>query len=63
MATHGLTLDQHDAVVAQYDGGIRWVDDELRGWVEEWRADGAYDDALFIVSSDHGEGLAQRRKK
>ena len=63
MATHGLTLDQHDAVVAQYDGGIRWVDDELRGWVEEWREDGAYDDALFIVSSDHGEGLAQRRKR
>jgi len=63
MATHGLTLDQHDAVVAQYDGGIRWVDDELKGWVEEWRDDGAYDDALFIVSSDHGEGLAQRRKR
>ena len=61
MANHKLTPDQHEAVVAQYDGGIRYVDDELRSWVQEWRDDGAYDDALFIVTSDHGEGLAQRR--
>lgn len=63
MATHGLSPDQHDAVVAQYDGGIRYVDDELRSWAEEWQRDGSFDDAVVIVTSDHGEGLAQRRKK
>jgi len=62
-AYHGLTHDQHDAVVAQYDGGIRYLDDEIKSWVKDWRKDGAYDDALFVVTSDHGEGLAQRRKK
>ena len=63
MATHGLNPDQHDAVIAQYDGGIRYVDDELRTWAEEWRSSGTFDDAVVIITSDHGEGLAQRRKK
>jgi len=63
MATHGLSPDQHEAVVAQYDGGIRYVDDELRTWVEEWRSAGAFDDAVVVVTSDHGEGLAQRRRR
>ena len=63
MATHGLSPDQHDAVVAQYDGGIRYIDDELRAWANEWRAGGTFDDAVVIITSDHGEGLAQRRKR
>jgi len=63
MGNHGLTPDQHDAVVAHYDGGIRYVDDELGSWVKQWRADGAFDDAVVVVTSDHGEGLAQRRKR
>jgi arylsulfatase A-like enzyme len=63
MATHGLNIEQKDAVVAQYDGGIRYVDDELRTWAEEWRSSGTFDDAVVIITSDHGEGLAQRRKK
>ncbi len=63
MGSHNLSLDQHDAVVAQYDGGIRYVDDELRAWSEEWREAGTFDDAVVIVTSDHGEGLAQRRKR
>ena len=63
MADHGLTPDQHDAVIAQYDGGIRYVDDEIRSWVDDWRESDNFEDALFIVTSDHGEGLAQRRRK
>jgi len=63
MATQGLSPDQRDAVVAQYDGGIRYIDDELRAWTREWRAAGTFDDAVVIITSDHGEGLAQRRKK
>jgi len=63
LANHGLTPEQHEAVVAQYDGGIRYVDDELRSWVKEWRANDAFDDAVVVVTSDHGEGLAQRRKR
>ena len=63
MAHHGLTPDQHEAVVAQYDGGIRQVDDELRSWAEEWTQTANFSDTLLIITSDHGEGLAQRRKR
>jgi arylsulfatase len=62
-AHHGLSPDQHDAIVAQYDGGIRQVDDELRTWANEWRTTHNFDDTLLIITSDHGEGLAQRRKR
>lgn len=56
-----LPKEQQDAVVAQYDGGIRYVDDNLRAMWEEWGEPHAFDDALVVVTSDHGEGLAQRR--
>ena len=39
------------------------MDDELGSWVKQWRADGAFDDAVVVVTSDHGVGLAQRRKR
>ena len=57
---HPVTPEQHEAIVAQYDGGIRYVDDKLRAWVGAWREEGFFDDALTIITSDHGEGLYQR---
>ena len=56
------TEEQVEALIALYDGSIRYVDDLIASWVEEWRADGLLDDALLIVTSDHGEGLWQRDK-
>ena len=57
------TEEQIEALVALYDGSIRYVDDLIASWVEEWRADGLLDDALLIITSDHGEGLWQRGSK
>ena len=54
-----LSETERAALVALYDGGIRYVDDKLAGWVADWRADGWLDDALLIVTSDHGEALGQ----
>ena len=59
--TQGL-LDEPaiEGLVALYDGGIRYIDDQLADWIEGWRADGLLDGALLIVTADHGEALCQR---
>ena len=56
-----LPKEKRDAVVAQYDGGIRYVDDSLRAIWNEWSEPHGFDDAVVVVTSDHGEGLAERR--
>ncbi len=60
---HEVTEEQHEAIVALYDGGIRFVDQVIGEWIEEWREGGLLEDTLLIVTSDHGEGLAQHVRK
>lgn len=55
-----VTAEQVEAYVALYDGSVRYVDDLIASWIEAWRASGLLDDAILIVTSDHGEGLWQR---
>lgn len=45
--------------VAQYDGAIAYVDSLLGGFFDELKRLGLYDDALILVSSDHGESLTE----
>ena len=45
--------------VALYDSGVRSMDDRLRRWVRFWREEGLLDDAILIITSDHGEALGQ----
>jgi len=62
-ANAGLTkLDEEEleAMVSLYDAKIRYVDDTLRRWFQEWRDAGALDNTLVIITSDHGESLGQR---
>jgi arylsulfatase A-like enzyme len=56
----GVSESQHEAIVGMYDGGIRYVDTKLGEWIEELRGRGLFEGSLFIVTSDHGEGLLQR---
>lgn len=49
-----------EAVVALYDGGIRYVDSVLEAWFTDWGERGLLENTLVIVTSDHGEGLRQR---
>lgn len=46
-----------DDVIASYDEGIAAVDAELGRFLELLEAAGLYDDALIIVTSDHGESF------
>jgi arylsulfatase A-like enzyme len=59
--TQGLLDEQAvEGLVALYDGGIRYVDDQLAEWIEGWKASGLLDETLLIVTADHGEALLQR---
>jgi arylsulfatase A-like enzyme len=59
----GVTPEQHEALVALYDGGIRYVDAKLEKWIEGWRASGLLDSSLLVITADHGEGLNQRKQR
>ncbi len=45
--------------VSQYDGDLRYVDDQIDDLFAAYRALGRWDDALVIVTSDHGESFAE----
>jgi arylsulfatase A-like enzyme len=55
--------EEHEAIVALYDGGVRYIDTKLGEWLEFWKSEGILDDALVIITSDHGEGLYQRGER
>jgi arylsulfatase A-like enzyme len=54
-------ISREDAryVSTLYDGCIRYVDGMLAGFFDELRAAGIYDDALIVVTSDHGEEFGE----
>ena len=54
------TAGQREAIAGLYDSGVRYIDDRIGRWLEEWKAAGFYDQSLIIVTSDHGEGLCER---
>jgi arylsulfatase A-like enzyme len=47
--------------VAQYDGGIRYVDSLLSAFFDALKADGLYDSSLIVITADHGESLTEHR--
>ena len=55
-----LTPGQLRTLVAYYDGGIRHVDARLAQWFARLEEEGFLDNALVLVTSDHGEALGQR---
>lgn len=47
-------LDSHRD---QYDTAVRYTMDELGGWLSWLEREGLYDEALIVVTADHGEEL------
>jgi arylsulfatase A-like enzyme len=45
----------YDYVVAQYDGEISYVDQQIGRMVDHLKTTGLWDDSIVIVMSDHGE--------
>jgi len=49
-------LNHHrDEVVALYDAGIRWVDEQLARLTKTLRSSNDWDKCIFAVTADHGE--------
>jgi len=43
----------------QYDGGIRYCDDIFGDLIKGLKEKGIYDDALIIITADHGEAMGE----
>lgn len=54
------TPAESEALVALYDGGIRYLDQRLGAWIDDWKARGFFDDTILVVTADHGESLGTR---
>lgn len=54
------TAAELEGLEALYDGAIRHVDDRLSDALASWDEAGLLEEALLIVTSDHGESLGTR---
>ncbi|MBV9397665.1 MAG: sulfatase-like hydrolase/transferase [Bryobacterales bacterium] len=55
-----VTPREKEHLISQYDGAIAYLDSELGSLLSGLKARGLYDDALIIITSDHGENFGDR---
>lgn len=53
------SVSHSDLPPAAYDDCIRFMDDYLRVWLEMFAAAGQLDNALFLLTADHGDFLGE----
>jgi len=49
--------------VAPYDAEVSYADEQVGRFIDALRSFGAYDDALIIVTADHGESLGEHGER
>ena len=63
---HALASDASQdycrGLMGRYDGAIQYVDDQVGKLLDTLRTRGLYDDALIIITSDHGEAFGERHQ-
>lgn len=52
------TIKQH--LISQYDGGIAFIDAEIRRLIDHLKARNLYQNTVIVVTADHGEGFGDR---
>jgi len=57
-----LTPVEQECFNSQYDGGIAYLDSQLRELVSSLKARGQFDNTLLMITSDHGEALGERNQ-
>ncbi len=55
----GPTEEDRQALRALYDANLAWADAQVGRILELMREDGLYDEALILITSDHGEAFWQ----
>jgi arylsulfatase A-like enzyme len=55
----GITTEERNHLIAQYDGGIAYIDAEIGNLLSHLRAAGLYDHTLIVITSDHGEAFGE----
>ena len=53
------TLEDVKHVIDEYDTGIRFMDYQIGLMLEKLKELGIYEDAIFIITSDHGENMGE----
>jgi len=56
-----LTDDERSVLLKQYDGEIRFMDNQIERLFFEMRRLGLYDSTWIIVTADHGESFGEHR--
>jgi len=51
--------DERFSLVALYDAGIRYSDENFKRFTDDLKKRGLYDKATIMVSADHGEGFGE----
>jgi len=59
LAGEGTATSNTERVREYYDSTIRSQDERLGAFIEDMRAAGVYDEALIIVTADHGKTLGE----
>jgi arylsulfatase A-like enzyme len=55
-----ITPREREHLISQYDGGIAYLDSRLGRLFARLKERGLYDDAMIVVTSDHGEEFGDR---
>ena len=50
-------------IVALYDAGVRWVDEQMKQLVEYLRQSNRWDNCIFALSADHGEEFLEHGRR
>lgn len=51
-----------DTLAARYALEVRWIDAAIAGLIDLLQQRGLWDDAIFVVTSDHGEGFWEHER-
>jgi arylsulfatase A-like enzyme len=55
-----FTAEDDRFLVDRYDGGVAYLDEQLKVMVEGLRRRGELDHTILVITSDHGESFAER---
>jgi lipoteichoic acid synthase len=56
---YGLEEYSEDSALNHYLNGVRYLDFFVKNLIDQYKALGLYDDTIFVIYGDHGEGFGE----